>query len=68
MHAYCHSLRYCGRAALAAVLLLALQAAGSAQVLLYEPFNYAGAGPVNLTGTGATNTTGFDPTDRKSVV
>jgi len=62
MHAYCHSLRYCGRAALAAVLLLALPSAGTAQVLLYEPFNYAGAGPVNLTGTGATNTTGFDPT------
>jgi hypothetical protein len=54
--------RSCGRSALTAGLLLALQAAGTAQVLLYEPFNYASSGPVSLAGTGATNTTGFDPT------
>lgn len=62
MHAPCHRLQHCGCAALATLLLLALPSAGTAQVLLYEPFDYAGAGPVNLTGTGATNTTGFDPT------
>ena len=62
MHASRRWFRHCGQAALAAALLLALPSAGMAQLLLYEPFNYAGSGPAVLAGMGATNTTGFDPT------